>query len=535
MNKLPFFQKGSPGDFSFRERTGPSNYGKALVFFGLLIFLFSVLSLRLFQLTIVKGDYYRRLSESNRIRQLLIEPRRGTIVDRKGLVLAENSPADTKKNGERLFSRRTYHSPTATGAILGYRQLADEHDLAADNCLPKLHLGDKTGKKGVEKLFECDLRGVPGKKLIEVDARGQYLRTLTVQPPNDGQTLTLALDLELQQKAAELVRGQRAAIVVLKPQTGEVLALVSTPAFNPQDFEDNNALPIAAYLTQADQPLFNRTLEGVYPPGSIFKLIVGTAALEEKKIDEHTLFEDTGTIKAGPLSFGNWYFLQYGKTDGQVDIVKGIRRSNDIFFYKTAETVGPDKIKIWAENFGFGKKTGSGLAEADGLIPSPFWKKETLKEDWYLGDTYNYSIGQGYVLVTPIQIAQATAALGNGGRLCRPQLLKIANDNAHCEKINLHPTTLSLVREGMRQACSAGGTGWPLFDFQVKGQPIQTACKTGTAESRDKSTAPHAWFTAFAPFENPEIVVTVLVEEAGQGSDIGGPIVKEILKEYFER
>jgi penicillin-binding protein 2 len=216
-----------------------------------------------------------------------------------------------------------------------------------------------------------------------------------------------------------------------------------------------------------------------------------------------------------------------------VDIVKAIKRSNDIFFYKAGEKTGVEKIKKWAEIFGLGKITGVGLDEKEGLIPSPFWKEETVKDRWYLGDTYNLSIGQGYVGVTPLQMTVMTSVFANGGYLCKPELLKVQSSKfkvQNCKKLSISDKTINLIREGMKEACSTGGTGWPLFDFKV-----QTACKTGTAETPDKTGQPHAWITVFAPYENPEIALTVLVEEGGQGSDVTGPISKELLKTYFER
>ena len=223
-----------------------------------------------------------------------------------------------------------------------------------------------------------------------------------------------------------------------------------------------------------------------------------------------------------------------------VDVIKAIRRSNDIFFYKIGALLTPTKIKKWAEIFGYGTKTGLGLDEAEGLIPSLFWKEEVIKDRWYLGDTYNLSIGQGYLLVTPLQVTQATAVFANGGYLCKPQLLKVpstasaSKDKQNCKKLPISKKTLDLVRQGMKETCLAGGTGWPFFDFKP-----EVGCKTGTAESQSKETSPHAWFTVFAPYDpsagGPEIVLSVLVEEAGQGSDVAAPIAKEILKAYFER
>lgn len=564
MNKLPLFQKGQYGGINFRQVKKDERWSFFAFIFLIFIF-FLIIIFRLFQLTVVKGNYYRRLAEENHIKEVVVEPQRGKILDRKGFVVAQNLKPEVDVSADRIASRRIYESQEAVSHLIGYQQIADKKDFENDNCLKKLKLADKIGKKGVEKIFECDLRGDHGQKLIEVDARGKFLKTVTVIPAEVGKTIQLAVDLELQKKAYELLANKKGVIIALKPKTGEILALVSTPSFSPQDFEDQNQTAINQYLTDKNKPLFNRATEGAYPPGSIFKPVVAIGALEEKKIDEKTVFEDTGTIKAGPLTFGNWYFLQYGKTEGMVDITRAIRRSNDIFFYKTGEALGPEKIKIWAEKFGYGKKTGIGFEESEGTLPSPFWKEENLGERWYLGDTYNFSIGQGYVLVTPLQVAAATAVFANGGYLCKPQLLKMnKNTFLECQKLPLSQKNLDLIREGMKQACSPGGTGWPLFEFKISLsqsesvksdktdvtysnrlqaiatdsaslKPIATACKTGTAESHAPSGLPHAWFTVFAPYDAPEIVLTILVEEGGQGADVAGPMAKEILKAYFER
>lgn len=553
MNRLPFFQKGDSKGLHFFSTNNRLVENAFFIYIAIIFLFLIILFLRLFQLTIVKGNYYRTLSEQNRLREIVIEAPRGEIVDRKGFVIAQNLNPDINQkikqglldNNQKIISKRIYQNPETVAPFIGYRQIADENDLKNDTCLYKLQLGDRTGKKGIEKLFDCKLRGRSGKKLVEINAQGKYLKTVDIVPPIFGDKIQLALDLELQKKSYELVKKFKAAIVVTKPRTGEILVSISSPSFNSQDFEDNLSNNIQLYLTNKENPLFNRVAEATYPPGSIFKLVVGTAGLEEKAIEEKTLIEDAGSIKAGAATFGNWYFLQYGKVEGMVDIIKAIKRSNDIFFYKVGEKTGVEKIKKWSDIFGLGKLTKIGLEEAEGIIPSTFWKKETLKENWYLGDTYNLSIGQGYVGTTPLQIAMVADVFANGGYLCKPELLK--QNVGVCKKLPISDKTLSLIREGMKQACSAGGTGWPLFDFSVRTDPvkqgqqgqflkkIQVACKTGTAESHAISGMPHAWITAFAPYENPEISVTVLVEEGGQGSDVAGPIARDILKAYFER
>ncbi len=549
MTKLPFFQKGESKGIHFFSTNNQFVDSSFFIFIAIIFFLLIILFLRLFQLTIVKGNYYRALSEQNRIREINIEAPRGEIVDRKGLAIAQNLKPNINQtinpglldNNQRIVSKRVYQSPEAIAPLIGYRQTADRNDLKNDQCQHKLQLGDRIGKKGIEKLFDCKLRGRSGKKLVEIDAQGRYLKTVGLIPPVPGDKIQLALDVELQKKSYELVRKVKAAIIVTIPQTGEILASISSPSFNSQDFEDGISNNIQKYLTDKNNPLFNRVAEGSYPPGSLFKLVVATAGLEEKAINDKTEIEDKGSIKAGAATFGNWYFLQYGKTEGMVDVIKALKRSNDIFFYKTGEKTGVEKIKKWSDIFGLGKPTMIGLEEAEGIIPSTFWKKEILKDNWYLGDTYNLSIGQGYVGTTPLQMALITDVFANRGYLCKPELLKqnVKTQNfaslPSCKKLPISEKTLSLIREGMKQACTTGGTGWPLFDFAIGKTKIQVGCKTGTAESHAKSGIPHAWITAFAPFDNPEISVTVLVEEGGQGSDVAGPIAKEILKAYFER
>lgn len=539
---------------------------------------------RLFQLTIVKGSYYHSLSEENRIREIVIEAKRGKIVDRKGYTLVENSDVEVTESLKRIVSKRYYKEGEAFSHVLGYRQIADKNDIGNDSCLHKLKLGDKTGKKGIEGLYDCELRGINGKKLIEVDAQGEFKRTLNVAEPVPGKTIHLAIDSDLQKRAFEVIKDKKGVVAAMDPRTGEVLVLTSSPSFNPQEFEDNNSEVITALLKDEDRPLFNRGTEGTYPPGSVFKPVVAAAALEEDAVTRDTTVQDTGKVELGNREFGTWNFIEHGKTEGDVDIIKSLQRSNDIYYYKISEKLGPEKIKKWAEKFGYQSKSGLGIDEVIGTIPSPFWKQDVIKEQWYTGDSYNLSIGQGYVLATPLQVTLATVPFANGGKLCKPRLLKMGSPyapKAECAPVGISEETLAIVREGMLKACEVGGTGWPLFNFRVRDyskpmptptvasgsanmaklsptaipveklwdptyllasnsamlaytKPIQLGCKTGTAESMP-GHKPHAWFTVFAPYDNPEIVITVMLEEAGQGSDMAAPVAREVLKTYFER
>lgn len=229
---------------------------------------------------------------------------------------------------------------------------------------------------------------------------------------------------------------------------------------------------IASYFSDQDKPLFNRATEGTYPPGSVFKMAVTTAILEEGVMTPESTVQDTGVIEVGPAKYHNWFYLKYGATDGAVNAVKALQRSNDIYFYQVGEKLGPDKIKSWAVALGFDKQTGIGIPEANGTLPSPFWKKDKLKEDWFTGDTYNMSIGQGYTLVTPLQINNHIALYANGGYLCKPELSRIGGNKGvtyledvvpSCRKIDLSSQTIEIVRQGMVKACQPGGTGTPFF------------------------------------------------------------------------
>lgn len=518
-----------------------------LSFFLYLIFI--LLFVRLFSLTVVKGGYYKSLSEENRLKEIIIEAPRGEIYDRKGYLIAKSSIGDLLKPNKnlRIIAKREYLF-TSASHFIGYVQEVSTEELENLKCYFPLRLGDKAGKMGIEKVFDCILRGKNGKKLIEVNSLGKEVRELAVDPPQKGFNLRTSLDILLQEKTKKIVEEKvpekKVAIVGLNPTTGEVLLYLSYPDFDPNSFSEN-LKEVEKYLKDERKPFFDRVANGVYPPGSTFKPFVAISALDEKVIDEKTKIEDTGIVKLGPQTFGNWYFLEYGRKEGLVDVVKAIQRSNDIFFYKVGEKLGVHKIRDWAIKFGFSKLTNIGFPEETGIVPSDFWKRAVIGSRWYLGDTYNLSIGQGYLLVTPLQLAVATASIANNGKICKPLILRPGYQGKppfwakeiietysipNCKDLNISKKTLKIVKEGMEKACERGGTGYPFFDFKVK-----VGCKTGTAESERKSGLPHAWFTVFAPFEKPEIVLVVLVEESGQGSDVAAPIAKEILDYYFSR
>lgn len=506
--------------------------GRALIFATILTVGFFVLMWRLFDLTIIRGHEFRGLADSNRTRELIRHAPRGILFDRTGKPLVTNIPQN--------LDYRRHYIYESLNQVTGYTGELTETELKDGYySLREYHPGDKIGRTGAESHYEEKLRGRDGKELVEVDATGNILRVLGRQEEVPGENVTLAVDASLSEVVARAFpAGEKGAVVVAKPSTGEVLALYSAPTFSANMFSLGLSTgEYEALLNNPDRPLFNRAIGGVYPPGSTFKIVLALGGLEEGYVKPDTIVEDNGTITIGQFTFPNWYFLQYGKTEGPVDIVKAIRRSNDIFFYKVGEWLGITKIAKWARLVGIGKALGIELSgEATGLVPDPTWKAAAFNtpsdlaahnDQWYLGDTYHVAIGQGYLLTTPLQVNTWTNIIANNGKLCKPTIKKGPGD---CKDLGIKKETIDLITEGMRKACETGGTGWPLFNFKV---PV--ACKTGTAEFGDPKNRTHAWFTAFAPVQDPELSITVLVEGAGEGSNVAAPVAKKILEEWFGR
>lgn len=457
---------------------------------------------RLVSVQLVNHHYFKALAEENRIRLVSVPADRGVIFDRAGRVLARNSP-----------DGREYRLGPAAAAVLGY-VAADGETIA--------------GRDGLERQYDRRLGGRAGQVLLEVDAGGNPVRELGRSQPVAGDNLTTTLDAGLQQRAFALLSGRRGAVVVSDAASGGILALVSSPGFMPDR--------VARYLNDPDLPLFNRALGGVYPPGSTFKLVTAAAGLEEKVIDGETQIEDTGVVTIGDYRYANWYFTQYGRTEGRLNLTGAIKRSNDIFFYRLGEQLGIRRLADWAREFGLGRPTGIDLpGEAAGLVPDPEWKQAVKKESWFLGDTLIAAIGQGDILTTPLQVNAMTGVIAAGGSWCRPHLA----GEADCRPAAVSAGTVARITAGMVEAARPGGTAWPFFNFQVNGRLLAVAGKTGTAEFGDPQERTHAWFTAFAPAGAPDfagkpgIVVTVLLEGAGEGSAEAAPIAKAIMEDWF--
>jgi penicillin-binding protein 2 len=435
--------------------------------------------------------------------------------------------------------------------LIGYVGRLNDADVEANKDLDYLPT-DLIGKTGLEKTYEQTLRGTYGRKKIEVNAIGKEQSVLAMEAPVPGKNLILSLDLDAQKKMEELVKqtaevtGKRKiAAIALNPQNGEVLALVSWPSFDNNEFVNGiDQKKYDEYSNDIDNPLFNRAVGGQYPPGSTVKLVVADAALEEKIASKNTTVNSVGGITVGGSLFKDWKAGGHGITN----VTKALAWSVNTYFYYVGggfekfTGLGIERLGKYFTAFGLGKKTNIDLTgESAGFIPSKDWKKKEKGESWFVGDTYNVSIGQGDLLVSPLQVAVWTSAVANGGSLITPHLGKKIIDpltkkeaelSFSNEKIQgISSSNLQIVREGMRDCVTLGSC-------KLLGTlPFQAAGKTGTAQW-SKTHPTHAWFTSFAPYQKPQIVVTVLVEDGGEGSTVAQPIAQKFLdwwgKKYLE-
>lgn len=483
---------------------------------GVFVVGIALLMAKLIYLQVVAEGQYRLNAYNNHVELKRQVADRGVVYDRNKVELVINVPAGDKQT-------RVYPLGPAIAPVMGYISEVKEDEVGCQEGLCYSR-GMYVGRSGVEKEFEVQLRGRDGGKLIEVDSSGQEIREMGGNLPESGNEIVLSLDSRLQKNMYEALGGKKGSAVALDMQ-GKVLGLVSSPAYDPAHLED--------FLSDKEQLYFlNRAIAGTYPPGSVYKLVTSLAGLSEGKIEYDTEFEDTGEIKVGSYRYGNWYFDQYGGKEGSISVVRALARSNDIFFYKTGEEIGVDKLVSWSKKFGLGGKSGIELTgEKAGLVPDRLWKERATGEKWFLGNTYHMAIGQGDLLTTPAQVARMTLAAVTG-RLCQVTLLK--ENKVECSEIGLKTEDIAVVREGMRQACETGGTAFPLFDFEP-----YVECKTGTAQHSGQSkndslseadkVLPHAWITIAYPGENPEMILTVMLEAAGEGSAVAGGVARTIL------
>lgn len=508
---------------------------------GIVIVGFLIMIGRLLDLQIVRGAYFKSLAEDNRVRRIPIYAPRGSIYDRDGQILVESkkqgNPEESYKDAKDIIVpwSREYKRGEALGHVTGYLGFAKEDEVGKvrGNCPEKgtRKIGSFVGRSGLEETYDCILSGIDGEELVEVDAMGRAVRTLGRREPQKGEDIRTTIDYGLQKKIAEVMKDKKGAVVALNPK-GEVLALYSAPSYDPGIFvTKDNQENVVNVLNDQNQPLFNRAIAGTFHPGSVYKPVIALAALSENAITKDYTYNDKGRIVVesnyGNFTFNNWYYTQYGGQEGDITVKRALARSTDTFFYEIGNLLGVDKINEWSGIFNLNEKTGIDLpGEIAGLIPSKEWKKKVKNEPWYLGDTYNISIGQGDVAVTPLAMGSAISAIASDGEWCRPTVVQ----GTACKKIPLEKSFLQEVKDGMYQACQQGGTAYPFFDFQIR-----VACKTGTAET-DTGDETHAWFTVFGPYEEnakPEIILTVLVEKGGEGSKVAAPIAREIFNYWF--
>lgn len=468
-----------------------------IVWAGFVAALFFVLS-KIVYLQLIEGGQHQLSSYTNHVELIREEAPRGKIIDRNGKEIVKDP---------------------ATVQVVGYlaQVTAEEVGCSEGICYGT---GMMIGRAGVEKVREITLKGKDGGRLIEVDAAGREVRELGNNKSEAGSDVQLSIDDRLQHIAYEALGGKKGSVVAIDIQ-GKVLALVSSPSYDPSD--------ISKYLQDTEQLYFlNRAIAGAYPPGSIYKLVTGLAGLSEKAITKESVFEDTGEIRVGSYRYGNWYFDKYGRTEGVVNLVKALTRSNDIYFYKVGEELGVDKLVEWSRRMGLGEKTGIELTgERSGLVPDRLYKERVTGEKWFLGNTYHMSIGQGDLLVTPIQGARMTLA-AISGRLCKISVFK--GGNVDCSDLGLATDDIATVKEGMKGACATGGTAYPFFNYVP-----WVICKTGTAQHSGQlsdSDMAHAWITVAYPGENPAMILTVMLEAAGEGSAEAGPVAKDILDKW---
>lgn len=453
----------------------------------------------------------------------------------------------------RLF--RDYPLGEKTSHLIGYigrindtevSQL-EESDLSAN-----YRGSDYIGKTGLEQSYEADLHGTTGIEQVEVDANGRAVRMLSLTPPVSGNTLVLSIDAKLQEIAEQSFGDFRGALVAIDPNNGEVLAFVSKPGYDPNPFIDGIDPQSWDELNNSpDVPLNNRALRGQYPPGSTIKPFMALAGLNFHTRTPEQTITDTGVyyLPGSSRQYRDWKVGGHGL----VNMFKAIQMSCDTYFYGLATELGIDNIFNFLTRFGFGQKTGIDLeGETSGLLPSQEWKMKRYQQIWYPGDTVSVGIGQGYTLVTPMQLAFATATLANNGVAYKPHLVKEvrssrSNEDRFIAKgplydLNIPPAQLDLVRRAMVAVTQPGGTAV----YASLGAPYHIAGKTGTAqviamkqgekydaEDVGERLRDHAWFIAYAPAENPQIALAVLVENGGHGGTTAAPIARKVMDYYL--
>jgi penicillin-binding protein 2 len=573
-----------------------------------LMLVVALLALRLWHLQIREGPYYRDLSENNRTRAVTLEPARGLIYDRHGVLLANNVPSfslyvtledvkdrqalvsmladlvnlepdfinkklsvgrlsklQPRKIKDRLTlreatiieahrldlpgvmiqveSQRNYPGGSVAAHLLGYVGEISAEQLEKPE-FADLHQGSIVGQYAVEKFFDREVRGRPGQKSVEVDALGHEKRAVVAAKPVAGDDLYLTIDARLQKLAEELLGEDTGAIVALDPTNGDILAMASRPTFDPNVLSKELTSKQWIEIVQDEgRPLTNRATQGQYPPGSTFKIVMAAAALETNTMSTTSTVRCTGGYQFGNRLFRDWKASGHG----QVDMTHALVHSCDVYFYTVGQRMGIDTIADYAIQFGLGHETGVELpSERVGIVPSTAWKQKARGQPWFPGETISASIGQGYVTVTPLQMASVIATVANDGVVFKPRIVKAVLERDSGRRIDFEPSrrgqldikpaTLKVIKEALAGVVREG-TG-----TRAKSSLVSIAGKTGTAQTAALRTGPekdiprklrdHAWFVAFAPLDAPKIAVAVLAEHMGHGGSAAAPLAKELIESY---
>ncbi|MBF0153386.1 MAG: penicillin-binding protein 2 [Magnetococcales bacterium] len=419
---------------------------------------------------------------------------------------------------------------------------AMRYDQSADI---RFRSGDLVGKTGTERRFETTLRGREGVRKMEVNALGRQVRELGHTPPLPGDDLYLTLDIDMQRDAEEALGDKLGAVVVMDPRSGEILAMVSRPAYDPNAFiRGFGPGQWHALITNPGRPLTNKAIQGQYPPGSTFKMVVALAGLAEGRIGPHDRVSCGGHIEREKVRFHCWKKGGHGS----VDMVQAIAQSCDVYFYRLADKIGIDALERYARKFGFGESSGIRLTgERPGLMPSREWKRARHRTSWFPGETLITAIGQGYVMATPLQLANMVATIANGGTLYQPALVRQDNQSTPVirRRIRIDPHHLAVVRNGMEEVVNGSrGTA-----RQAAPKGVRAAGKTGTSQvvrqkreengraipSNDPRFQDHALFVSYAPVEAPELAIAVVIEHGGHGGSAAAPVARDIIERYFAR
>lgn len=427
---------------------------------------------------------------------------------------------------------RKYLYQELAAHVLGYVNEISEEELQTPR-YGHLSGGDIVGKSGLERYYDSYLRGEKGSKEVEVDALGREIITLQFQEPVAGNDIYLTIDSNLQQYIQNIMIEHKGAVVVSEPNTGKILAMVSQPSYDPNFFTQQISMEQWQEIAQSKENILcNRNIQGIYPPGSVFKLITAIAALEESVVDLNSKIYCPGYYQVGDLTFRCWKETGHGNQT----FIEAIANSCNVFFYTLGQRLGIDCLSHYARMFGLGEKTWIDLpGELEGLVPSQEWKMRTFNQAWYPGDTINLSIGQGYLLATPFQIHNMACIIASEGVIYKPfHVERIVSQKGEIikqfepeiiQRIDISSETFRIIKEGMRRVV-VEGTG-----RQANIEGLELAGKTGTAQNPQGEN--HAWFIGFAPIHEPEICVTVFVEHGGDGSQTAAPLGGGIIQNYF--